>query len=250
MGKFEEVTAKLADVKWMDAGRAGVVREVVEKFDVGDILEVGFLHGKSTAYFAAIQEDRNKGRTVTIDLEKAHGFTPNLEGVLASVGLAHRVTPVYAHRSFTWELARLIMQEPRPRFDFCYLDGGKTWDLEGFGFFLIDMLLNPGGLILFDDVYWTIEGSPDYRKHPERYADYDADEIRAQSIRLIWEKVVPHLGYTQVELFERYQWGLAQKPLTAAAGEARAPVALASRSSVLERWIWRSARQAKRSLRR
>ena len=99
------------------------------------------------------------------------------------------------------------------------------------------MLLNPGGLILFDDIFWTIDGSPDYRKNPEKYAEYDEDEIRSQSIRMIWEQVVPHLGYTQVELFERYQWGLAQKPLTAAAGEARAPVVLDSRSSVFERWI-------------
>ena len=131
MGKFEEVTEKLADVKWMDEGRARVVREVVEKFDVEDILEVGFLHGKSSAYFGAIQEDRQKGHTLTIDLEKARSFKPNIEELLATIGLAHRVTPVYAHRSFTWELARLIMQEPRPRFDFCYLDGGKTWDSRG-----------------------------------------------------------------------------------------------------------------------
>ena len=96
----------------MDEGRASVIREVVQKFDVEDILEIGFLHGKSSAYFAAIQEDRDKGHTVTIDLEKARSFEPNIVDVLASVGLAHRVTPVFAHRSFTWELARLISREP------------------------------------------------------------------------------------------------------------------------------------------
>ena len=250
MGKFEEVTEKLADVKWMDEGRARVVREVVEKFDVGGILEVGFLHGKSTVYFAAIQEDRKKGHTLTIDLEKAHNFKPNIDEVLATVGLTHRVTPVYTHRSFTWELARLIMQEPRPRFDFCYLDGGKTWELEGFGFFLIDMLLNPGGLILFDDIFWSIEGSPDYRKNPDKYAEYDEDEIQAQPIRMIWDTIVPHLGYSQVELIERYQWGLARKPVTSEAAASAAPVVLDSRSSLFERWIRRSARQAKRHLRR
>ena len=251
MAKFEAVTEKLSTIKWMDEGRASVIREVVQKFDVEDILEIGFLHGKSSAYFAAIQEDRDKGHTVTIDLEKARSFEPNIVDVLDSVELSHRVTPVFAHRSFTWELARMVSREPRPQFDFCYLDGGKTWDLEALAFFLIDMLLKPGGLILFDDIYWSLEGSADYRKAPEKYAQYDEDEIRSQSIRMIWEKVVPHLGYTHVELIERYQWGLAQKPTTVAAGGVgRAPVVLDSRSSLFERWIWRTARQAKRRLRR
>jgi predicted O-methyltransferase YrrM len=235
----------------MDEGRARVVQEIVEKFDVEDILEIGFLHGKSSAYFGAIQEDRGKGRVVTIDLEKARDFSPSIEEVLSEVGLEHRVIPVFAHRSFTWELARMIASDPRPQFDLCYLDGGKTWDTEGFAFFLIDMLLKPGGLILFDDIYWALAESADYKRNPQKYAHYDEDELNSQSIRLIWEEVVPHLGYTRVELFERYQWGLAQKPLvTAEGGIGRAPVALDSRSTGMERLFWRTGREAKRRLKR
>jgi predicted O-methyltransferase YrrM len=156
MSHFQNVTEKLGNVRWMDEGRAGVLRDVMEKFDVERVLEIGFLHGKSTAYFAGMLEDRGRGGVVTIDLEKARTFKPNIFEVLETTGLSHRVTPIFAKRSFTWELARMIRQKPRPQFDLCYLDGGKTWDVEGFGFFLVDMLLKPGGLILFVDIYWSI----------------------------------------------------------------------------------------------
>lgn len=250
MSKFESVTEKIGSVRWMDANRAKVIREIIESFDIESILEIGFLHGKSTAYLAAILEDRGRGSVTTIDLEKARDFKPNIFELLAATNLEHRVTPIFSKRSFTWELARMIRQRPRPQFDFCYLDGGKTWDVEGFGFFLVDMLLKPGGLILFDDIYWSIALSSHYKAHPDAYAHYDEDEIAAQSIRMIWEELVPHLGYTQVELYERYQWGLARKPLEGSEGVAAEAVHLASRTSALQRVMWRAARGAKHAIKR
>ncbi len=120
---------------------------------------MGFLHGKSSAYLAAILEDLGRGHLTTIDRKAAQEFEPNIFNTLERVGLSHRVTPIFAHRSHTWELCKMIQSGQGPRFDFCYFDGGHTWDVTGFGFVLVDLLLKPGGWILFDDLDWTIAHS-------------------------------------------------------------------------------------------
>ncbi len=251
MSKFEEVTEKYSEVKWMDAKRAGYIRDFIKNNNIDNILEIGFLNGKSSAYFGAIQEDRGQGSVTTIDLEGARDLKPNIFDLISELKIEHRVKPIFTHRSFTWELARMIASEPRPQFDFCYLDAGKTWDTEGFGFFLADMLLKPGGFILFDDIYWSLEDSDQYKNSPETYAHYDKDEIQSQSIKLIWEKMVPHLGYAQIGLIEQFQWGLAQKPMQAAgAGVAPAPVIVSGGNSSIEQLFWRTGRSAKKRLKR
>lgn len=127
-------------------------RFIVEQ-DARHILEIGFYHGKSSAHFEAVLEELGRGHLVTIDRNGARQREPNVEKVLAALGLTHRVMPVYAVRSYAWKMAKLIRTEPRPQFDLCYFDGGHTWDVTGFGFLLVDLILRPGGWIVFDDLY-------------------------------------------------------------------------------------------------
>jgi predicted O-methyltransferase YrrM len=63
--------------------------------DLSNILEVGFYHGKSSAYFAAILEDEGRGHLATIDMANARQREPNIVQVLESVALSHRVTPIF-----------------------------------------------------------------------------------------------------------------------------------------------------------
>jgi predicted O-methyltransferase YrrM len=159
MTNFELVSDKLRDLQYMKESQAVIMKNFIHEHEIKSILEIGFYKGKSTAYFAAILEDLGDGHVVTIDKKIARKYEPNIGETLALVGLSHRVTPIFAHRSHTWELGKLASEAPRPQFDMCYFDGGHTWDVTGFGFLLVDILLKPGGWIIFDDLDWTISKS-------------------------------------------------------------------------------------------
>jgi predicted O-methyltransferase YrrM len=212
MASFDTVTARWRDLRYMDESRAAYLRELIRRHGCTDLLELGFAHGKSSAYLAAILEDQGRGHLTTIDNRRSRKREPAIDSVLAEVGLAHRVTPIFARRSFTWELAKMLQQSPRPQFDFCYLDGGHTWDVTGFGFVLVDMLLRPGGVVVFDDLDWTIAESQSAQRRTKAYRKYSEDERAAKGVRMVWDIVVPRFGYTNMVEKREFHWGIAQKP--------------------------------------
>lgn len=219
--RFESVNAAFDDLQYMRDSEARLLRDIVIENDVRDILEIGFYQGKSSAYLAAMLEDMGRGHLVTIDREKARKHRPNIEEVLAELGLTHRVTAVFAERSYTWEMARLIRAKPRPQFDLCYFDGGHTWDQTGFGFLLVDMLLRPGGLIVFDDLTWTIEAAIGQRTNVPKYWRVSSDDERkTPGVKLVFDLLVPHLGYTDIRTANEGRWGIARKPLDDASSQA------------------------------
>ena len=106
----------------------------------------------------------------------------------------------------------MLRQSPRPQFDFCYFDGGHVWDSTGFGFFLVDMLLKPGGWIVFDDLDWTLKASSkDESGAAYRLKQYGPEEFVAPGVRMVFETLVPERGYT--DLSQKGGWGFARKPL-------------------------------------
>ena len=200
-------------IDYMRHSEASLIRDFIIEQQARDILEIGFFHGKSSAYFAAILEDLGQGHLVTIDRDSARKREPNIDQVLSALGLVHRVTPIYAERSYTWELAKMIRATPRPQFDLCYFDGGHTWDATGFGFVLVDLLLRPGGWIVFDDLEWTIEAATrSIARTPKHWLDCSADEQATPAVRMVFDILVPHLGYTQQHEVNDGQWGIARKP--------------------------------------
>lgn len=214
MSHFERVDKQFADLRYMRRPKAEFMRDFIAKHSVKDVLEIGFYHGKSSAYFAAILEDRGEGHLTTIDVKGSMALSPNIVSVLEAAKLSHRVTPVFASRSYTWELAKMIGSSPRPMFDLCYFDGGHTWDNTGYGFTLVDMVLRPGGWIIFDDMNWTIDDS--IRKGDEgrlaRYSAYSDDEKSDKAVRRVFNTLVPHFGYVNRYEAKQHGWGIAQKP--------------------------------------
>ncbi len=211
MSKFDLVEKLFEDVPYMRAAQAKVLRELIVAENARDILEIGFYQGKSSAYIAATLEDQGEGNLTTFDMVSARNHSPNIETVLEKTGLSDRVTIFYSKRSYTWELQRLINSDERPSFDFCYFDGGHTWDTSGFGLTLVDMLMRPGGLILLDDMDWSIANSPFFKKNPRMASRFDDDEQTAHPVRLIWDTILPHLGYEHVREYPDQDWGLARK---------------------------------------
>jgi len=216
MSNFQKVIDLYESLPHMKERHALIMRDFIKRNDISDILEIGFLQGKSSAYFAAILEDFGRGHLTTIDKMSARQLEPNIEHVLSSLNLAHRVTPIFAYRSHTWELGKLVRKVPRPQFDMCYFDGGHTWDITGFGFVLVDMLLKPGGWIVFDDIDWTILRSLKRMNNPkglEPYKKYSEDEKKAPGVRLVFEYLVPHFRYQNMHENKEVGWGFARKPL-------------------------------------
>lgn len=224
---IERVRTSFGDLEYMGHLEALLMRELIIEHDARDILEIGFFHGKSSAYFAAILEDIGRGHLVTIDRDLARQREPNIEQVLSTLELRHRATPVYAERSYTWELGKMIRATPRPRFDLCYFDGGHTWDATGFGFVLVDMLLRPGGCIVFDDLEWTVEAAMrDRSSVPKHWRASSADERAMPAVKLVFDLLVPHLGYTDLRTANGSRWGIARKPIDGERHQTPAPGAL------------------------
>jgi predicted O-methyltransferase YrrM len=218
MNNFNRVTSDFDHLPYMRHPQALLLRGLITEHDIRDIIEIGFYHGKSSAYLAAILEDLGRGYLTTIDLTSGSRREPNIEQVLSALDLAHRVTPVYAERSYTWELAKMIRANPRRQFDLCYFDGGHTWDATGFGFVLVDLLLRPGGWIVFDDLKWTIESAiPDMAKVPSHWLAASSDERVTPAVQLVFDLLVPHLGYTDLRTANNGEWGIARKPIQRAA---------------------------------
>lgn len=214
MAKFDEVTQRFGDVRYMGAAQATYLRDFIVRHGLRDLLEIGFFQGKSSSYIAAILEDRGgPGHLTTIDRVSSKDKTPGIDDLLGGLGLSHRVTALWAERSYTWELGRMVRDGKRGLYDFCYFDGGHTWDPTGFGFVLVDMLLKPGGWIIFDDLDWTLERF--ISKSEARvaaYADYSQDEIQAKNVRMVFDTIVPHLGYVSRSEVRKFRWGVARKP--------------------------------------
>jgi predicted O-methyltransferase YrrM len=211
---LEKIEEQIGTHQYMTFEKALFMRDFLKKNGCRELLEIGFFKGKSSTYFAAILEELGEGHLVTIDMQNAKSRQPNINELLSSTGLSHRVTPVFAERSFTWELRKLILETPRPQFDFCFFDGGHTWDVTGFGFLLVDILLKPGGWIIFDDMNWTIDKSLIVSPNREKsYIRYSSDEKSTPGVRSVYELIAPHLGYGNFEEIKKYQWGIARKPL-------------------------------------
>jgi predicted O-methyltransferase YrrM len=231
LSHFDQVTEKFGDLNFMNDKRAGLMRELILAEGARNILEVGFWKGKSSAYFAAILEDRGgDGHLTTIDRTIVRDKTPNIASVLEALGLSHRVTPIFAERSHTWVMARMLEQKPRPQFDFCYFDGGHTWDMTALGLTLVDMLLKPGGFLVVDDLDWTINGSL-ARGHDSAsiYAGYSDDEKAANPVQMAYDLILPRLGYTDFKTERRFAWGLARKAQSGAVAQEQPRTSLLGR---------------------
>ncbi|MBV8429659.1 MAG: class I SAM-dependent methyltransferase [Solirubrobacterales bacterium] len=163
--RFEEVAAQVAGIPFMSPELGRRVYDHIRATRPSEVLELGTAHGVSAAYMAAALEANGAGRLTTVD-HGAAAYDPSPRDVLGRAGLSHRVQIVRQHSSYNWflkeqlELASDSAGNTEPRFDFCYLDGSKNFNLDGLAVVLIEKLLRPGGWLLMDDLDWTYEDNP------------------------------------------------------------------------------------------
>ena len=205
------VEEKFGHVPYMTLAQARKLNAFIGSENLENLLELGFFHGKSSAFLAATLKELGRGHLTTIDLEPVRDKSPNIEGMLGALGLAEWVTVHYEPRSFTWRLMRMLEADPTPRFDFCYLDAGHSWDSTGMAFFLIDRLLVPGGWLLFDDLHWTYGAmQKPGEEMPSWLARMTQEERDTPQVLKIWELLVKtHPNYGAFR--EDGQWAFARK---------------------------------------
>jgi predicted O-methyltransferase YrrM len=184
-----EIKQIVGDTPNMTLEQAVSLTSFIEKYKIRNILELGFGHGVSTSYIAAALSRNGEGSIITIDKVKARQRKPNIETLLNKVGESDRVTIYYEPTSYTWRLMKFLEQEPQPKFDLCYIDGAHNWFVDGFAFYLVNLLLKPGGWIIFDDLDWTYNESPGL-KDSEFVKNMPDEERETPQVRKVYELLV------------------------------------------------------------
>jgi predicted O-methyltransferase YrrM len=219
MSKFDEIASFNFDKANMSVEQAEVLRDLIVGEDASNILELCGNPGVSTAYLAAILEDKASGSVTTFSLRNtARPANRAVQTLLGQADLSRRIATIPCKRSYTWALQRLLATPDRHDFDLCYVAGHNTWDSVGISVLLVDMLLRNGGLIVLSNMDWSIGSSSYFRDRPEQTQRYDDDEIRARPVRLAWEMILPHLGYVPVREFPQLGYAVARKSQAATKG--------------------------------
>ena len=112
------------------------------------VLEVGMAYGLSTlAVLSALRDIGQDGRLISID--------PNQHSEWKGVGVANVERSGLSGRhqlieSFDYLVLPKLLSES-VKLDFAYIDGWHTFDYVLLDFFFIDKMLNPGGVVGFND---------------------------------------------------------------------------------------------------
>lgn len=171
-------------------------------------LELGFAHGVGSLWIAgALDKLGQNGRLTSVDNMSAHDRDPNIFALLEKANLQEYVKPVFNPLGYNWFLME-HMEQGGETFDFCFIDGSHTWDVDGYAFLLVERLLRPGGVVLFDDLDWSYATSHAL-KNSEQVARMDPKRRDTAQIRKVFELLAKaNAGY---ECWEADGWGYARK---------------------------------------
>lgn len=191
---------EFGSLNYMNPSEVMNLCELFSTRNISRVLELGFYKGKSSLVFSLLMDER--GQVDTYDLPSALDLTPNIFDLKNIFDLQDKVKVCISDRSFTWELAKRIASGEKNEYDMIYIDGGHTLDTTATVFLLANTLLKQGGVLIFDDLNWTISKSPHYisqiEKGREIYKEYSSEEKKFPAIKFIAEEIVPSLGYKEI----------------------------------------------------
>ncbi|HXL99390.1 MAG TPA: class I SAM-dependent methyltransferase [Rhizomicrobium sp.] len=219
--KFETIAKIVEGVRFISPGNARILYDLIVSERRNNILELGIAHGTATCYMAAAVDELGQGGKVTaVDLERARAeFSPSAEEQLAGAGLSHLVRIVRMKTGYNWFLHDNIRENTKDdvcaeQYDLCIIDGPKNWTIDGLAFFLVDKLLKPDGVLIFDDYDWTYSSAGRKRDQTDgvQHNDLSDAELRTPQIREVFELLVKqHPNYGQFELLPGSDWAIARK---------------------------------------
>jgi predicted O-methyltransferase YrrM len=209
MTTIEDVDRTVGDTPYMTLEQARLLQQLWSTVPDGDILELGFAYGKGSAYLAAIASQR--GRRVTcIDNLTARERSPRADETLNAAGVAEHVDLVFAENGYLWWMKQQL-EEGRDcrRFSLVYLDGAHDWFVDGFAALMLDRFMMPGGVLILDDLDWSmaVSSAPDI---VARRASMTPDLVTTRQVRSVWELLL-QADPTWGEFEEHGDWGVARK---------------------------------------
>ena len=215
--EFEAVAAVVEGVPFLAPDRGRALYDHVRSTHPATVLELGTAHGVSTCYIAAALEANGDGHLMSVDSSEAGWADPTPAELLARAGLADRVTLDRRHGSYNWFLKEQIEERSdaagncEPIYDFCFLDGGKNWTVEGFAVVLAEKLLRPGGWLAMDDLDWSYAYFPKRQHYWVPLEGLTREELDQPQLRAVFDLIVrQHPSFTEFRI-ENESWGWARK---------------------------------------
>lgn len=134
------------------ADEAAFIARVVRAAQPRTTLEVGLAMGCSALAICSATDGLPDARHIAIDPRQS------AEPLWANIGLHHLERAGYRPRvefieQPSWRALTALAHDGR-RVQFAFIDGFHTFDYTLVDFFLIDQLLDVGGLVAFDDADW------------------------------------------------------------------------------------------------
>src|SRR3954454_14884130 len=150
-GKVEAPNGSLLDAfpEALPEAHARDIARLVRDLDLVRTLETGMAYGLSTLAICGVHEERARGEHVAIDPHQSSDW----QGIgllnLERAGLAHRTRVIEARSDEA--LPRL--RDEGLRIDFALIDGLHLFDATLVDFYLIDQLIDVGGVVVFHDTW-------------------------------------------------------------------------------------------------
>lgn len=143
-------TRVVAHAQVSRANAEGLYRAVLRERP-SRVLEVGMAYGiSSLAMLAALEELGGEGRLLSVDPHQREIWRDGGRKTVERSGLGHRHELI---EDFDYlALPRLV--EQRRRFDLAYIDGYHSFDYVMLDFFFVDLALEVGGVVGFNDCGW------------------------------------------------------------------------------------------------
>ena len=130
------------------------IERTIARYGASSAVEVGMAYGISTLAIADALSRNGSARLVSIDPHQSEGWKGAGMHLLRRAGLGEVVELIEEPSQLA--LPRLAARGER--FDFAFIDGWHTFDHTLVDFFYCDWMLEPGGVVMLDDVSYPAIG--------------------------------------------------------------------------------------------
>jgi predicted O-methyltransferase YrrM len=102
-----------------------------------------------------------------------------------------------------------LLEKRESDFDFCFIDGHHSWEVDGLAVLLVERILRPGGIVILDDLDWTYAASRSLA-NTKQVQRMPAEERDTPQVRKVFELLVKR-NSAFADVCERDGWGFAVK---------------------------------------